>query len=179
MDTDTEEKPRLSTALDKFIRRVGNITAWLSILLIIVIIVQVILRYGFGHGLVALEELQWHLYAIMFMIALSYDVVLDAHIRLDVFHSRFSRRRKEKIEIAGILFLLMPMIIIIFLHSLDFFEDSWRVSERSDAPLGLPYRWALKAFIPIGMTLFAAAAVSRLISAIRFLRKDRAKDGNQ
>lgn len=179
MDTDTEEKPRLSIALDKFIRRIGNITAWLSILLIIVIIVQVILRYGFGHGLVALEELQWHLYAIMFMIALSYDVVLDAHIRLDVLHSRFSRRKKEKIEIVGILFLLMPMIIIIFLHSLEFFEDSWRVSERSDAPLGLPYRWALKAFIPIGMTLFAAAAISRLISAIRFLRKDRAKDGHQ
>ena len=84
------------------------------------------------------------------------------------------RNDPVKVEIFGILFLLLPMIIVIFFHSLGFVSDSWRVNERSDAPMGLCCRWAFKAFIPIGIGLLGVAALSRLIRAFVFLKKSPA-----
>lgn len=171
MSDETQDKPKLCAFLDAIIQSVGNLTAWLSIFLIVVIILQVILRYVFGRGIVILEELQWHFYGIMIILAVSYTLVSDSHIRLDLLHTRFSQRRKEKVELFGILLLLIPMVIVILLHSLDFVGNSWRVNERSDAPMGLCCRWAFKAFIPIGMGLLGTAAVSRVIRAILYLKR--------
>jgi TRAP-type mannitol/chloroaromatic compound transport system permease small subunit len=171
MSEETKEIPKLCKALDKFIDRIGKTVAWLNGILVLVIILQVILRYVFGHGLVVLEELQWHLYAVGIMIGISYCTIHDSHIRLDIFHDRFSQRTKEIVELLGIVFLLMPIITIILIHSWHFVAESWRVGEHSDAPLGLPYRWAIKAFLPTGFILLAVSGVSRMIRAIAFLIK--------
>jgi TRAP-type mannitol/chloroaromatic compound transport system permease small subunit len=165
------DAPKISHVLDNFIRAVGHTFSWLNVVLILVIILQVVLRYVFGRGLVILEELQWHLYAVGIIFGLSYCLVQDSHIRLDLAHSGFSKRTKEKVEIFGILILLMPLIIIVFLHSVDFLWESIKVNERSDAPMGLPARYIIKSVIPIGFLLFFLAAVSRLIRAFNFLKK--------
>jgi TRAP-type mannitol/chloroaromatic compound transport system permease small subunit len=154
---------------DKLIKTVGHTAAWLNVVLILVIITQVILRYVFHRGFVALEELQWHLYAIMIMFGLSYGIVSNSHIRLDLFHRNFSPRKKEIVELLGLLLLLMPLVVILFLHSLDFVATSYRIGERSDSPLGLPYRWIIKSIIPISMSLLAVAALSRIVRASLFL----------
>lgn len=174
MNVESQDKPKLCIVLDGIIRGIGEVISWLSVLLIGAIIIQVVLRYIFGMGLVVLEELQWHFYGIMLMIGTSYALVSDSHIRLDILHARFSAQNREKVEIFGILFLLLPMIIVIFFHSLGFVSDSWRVNERSDAPMGLCCRWAFKAFIPIGIGLLGVAALSRLIRAFVFLKKSPA-----
>jgi TRAP-type mannitol/chloroaromatic compound transport system permease small subunit len=158
--------PRICVALDAFIQSVGHMISWLNVVLIVVILVQVILRYGFGKGMVAIEELQWHLYAILILIGLSYGLVMDVHIRMDVFRRNFSRKTQEWVELLGILFLLLPMIIVLFFHGIDFVETSWHVGERSDSPLGLPYRWAIKSMIPLSMFLLVIAALSRMIRAL-------------
>ena len=90
---------------------------------------------------------------------------------LDLFHARFTKRTKEKVEIFGILVLLFPMIVVIFIHSLEVLMESWHVGERSVAPMGLCCFWAFKAFIPLGMVLLAMGALSRLIRAFAFLRR--------
>jgi len=164
--------PKICTALDGIVDRFGRVLAWLNIALIVAIIIQVILRYVFDHGVVILEELQFHLYGMMLILAVSYTLVHDGHIRLDLFHTRFTKRNKEKVEIFGIIFLLIPMIGIIFFHSLDFLADSWKVNERSDAPMGLCCRWAFKAFIPVGFILLGMAAASRLIKAFAYLKRN-------
>ena len=169
MNTETNEAPGFCKALDAFINRTGQLISWLAAVLIVVIIIQVILRYVFGRGLVVLEEVQWHLYAIGIMFGLSYALVTDSHIRLDLLHDRFPKRRKEKVEIFGIVFLLMPMIIIILNHSWPFWFDSWRIGERSDAPMGLCCRWLIKGFLPVGFIMLGLAAISRLVRAIAFL----------
>jgi TRAP-type mannitol/chloroaromatic compound transport system permease small subunit len=169
MNTETNEAPQFCRALDAFINRIGQLISWSAAVLIVVIIVQVILRYVFGRGLVVLEEVQWHLYAIGIMFGFSYAIVHDSHIRLDLLHDRFPRRRKEKVEIFGILFLLLPMIIVILIHSWDFLHDSLRVNERSDAPMGLCCRWFIKGFLPIGFIMLGLAAISRLVRAIAYL----------
>jgi TRAP-type mannitol/chloroaromatic compound transport system permease small subunit len=157
---------RFSDILDVLIRTIGHFVMWANIVLIAVIILQVVLRYGFGRGLVVLEELQWHLYAIGIMFGASYSQILDNHIRVDIIHSRLSDKWKLRWDLFGTVFLLLPFIIIIFHQSLEFVGEAFRLGERSDAPLGLPWRWAIKAVIPISFALLGVATVSRAIRII-------------
>lgn len=157
---------RFSDILDALIRTIGHFVMWTNIVLIVVIILQVVLRYGFGRGLVVLEELQWHLYAIGIMFGASYAQILDNHIRVDIIHSRLSDKWKMRWDLFGIVFLLLPFIVVIFHQSLEFVAESFRLGERSDAPLGLPWRWAIKAVIPISFALLGVATVSRAIRII-------------
>lgn len=161
----------IADRIDQFILASGRIFSWAYAALIAVIITQVSLRYGFSKGMVIFEELQWHLYAIAVMFGVSYAHVLDAHIRVDLFHMRMRTKTKRIWEILGTLFLLMPFIFVVFVHSLDFVADSWRINERSDAPAGLPWRWAIKAVIPLSFGYLFLAAVSRLIREISYLVK--------
>ncbi|OGR26694.1 MAG: hypothetical protein A2277_11960 [Desulfobacterales bacterium RIFOXYA12_FULL_46_15] len=167
---DTDKKTGISNLTDRVILSVGHAAAWLIAVLIVTILVQVVLRYIFHLSFTALEEIQWHLYAVIIMIGLSYSYVKDSHIRLDILHSRFSRPVREKIEIMGIILLLWPMLFIIFMHSLSFVEESFRVGERSDAPMGLGYRWAIKSIIPIAFFLLFIGSVSRLKQAFEYLK---------
>lgn len=166
------------TRPDRFILAVGRTTAWLIALLMVLILVQVVLRYLFNKSYIALEELQWHLYAVIIMLGMSYAYVKDSHIRLDILHSRFSRRRKEWIELLGILFLLWPMVAVFFLHSLPFVAESFRVGERSDAPMGLGCRWAIKAVIPVAFGLLFLGSVSRLAKAAAYLIRNKKGDAH-
>lgn len=157
---------KFSDALDSLIRNIGHIVMWTNIILIAVIILQVTLRYGFGRGLVVLEELQWHLYAIGIMFGASYAQMMDSHIRVDIIHARLSDKWKIRWDLFGTIFLLLPFIFVIFHQSLDFTAESFRLGESSDAPLGLPYRWAIKAVIPISFALLGVATISRAIRII-------------
>jgi TRAP-type mannitol/chloroaromatic compound transport system permease small subunit len=173
MDSTKPEIPKACRALDGFVRTCGAGIAWLNVLLVAVILLQVVLRYVFGMGLVYLEELQWHLFGVLIMFGIGYGVVVDAHIRLDLVHRRFSPRTRAAVEILGILFMLFPMILVVFIHGVDFVESAFRVAERSDSPLGLPYRWLIKSVVPASMAFLAVAAVSRLIKSFHiFFRKN-------
>jgi TRAP-type mannitol/chloroaromatic compound transport system permease small subunit len=103
------------------------------------------------------------------MMGLSYAQSTDSHIRVDIIAEKLSERTVRKWEIFGILFLLLPFIYIVFIHSLDFFADAWRINEHSDAPLGLPWRWAIKSVIPISFFMLTLATISRFVRDIIFL----------
>ncbi len=170
----TEEKILVSNTfcdtIDGFIRRVGLVFMWANVVVILLIILQVVLRYGFGRGLVLLEELQWHFYAVAFLMGLSYAVTTDAHVGMDLVHAKLSRKWQCLWNIFGILFLLLPFVGIVFYQSLDFVYESWRLGERSVAPMGLPYRWIIKSFMPAAFGLLVLAALSRLVRNIATLR---------
>lgn len=169
--TENEKLPSvpLADGIDRFIQRIGLTVAWTYVVLVLVIILQVVLRKGFASGLIALEELQWHLYAVGVMFGLSYAQTTNSHIRVDLFYSSFRAKTKRLIEVIGILVLVMPFIAIVFFHSLDFVADSWRINEHSDAPSGLPWRWLIKSTIPITFALLGLAMVSRLIRDLTLL----------
>lgn len=162
------DQPRVPIAdgIDAFIRNTGYVLCWLNAILIVVIIVQVVLRYGFGTGDPKLEELQWHLYAAAVMFGISYAQVTNSHIRVDVIAMRLSPRTLRLWEVFGIVVFVMPFIYVVFVHSLDFLAEAWRLNERSDAPTGLPWRWAIKAVIPISFAMLALAILSRLIRVV-------------
>ncbi|MFY0676221.1 MAG: TRAP transporter small permease subunit [Neptuniibacter sp.] len=161
----------LSDAIDKFIQRVGLTIAWAYVVLVLVIMLQVILRKGFASGMIALEELQWHLYSIGVMFGLSYAQTTNAHIRVDLFYSRLRAKTKRIIEVISIPTMVMPFIIIIFLQGIDFTYESYRVNESSEAASGLPYRWLIKGVIPVSFALLALAVISRFIRDMTLLIK--------
>jgi TRAP-type mannitol/chloroaromatic compound transport system permease small subunit len=171
-EVNQEQVPnKFADGIDTIIRSIGHVIMWTNLVLIAVIILQVILRYGFGRGLVILEELQWHLYALGIMFGASYALTLDSHIRVDIVHARLSKKWRYRWDLFGIIFLLLPFAIVIFHQSLDFMQESWRVNERSDAPLGLPWRWAIKSVIPISFGLLITATVGRAVRIIAILRR--------
>lgn len=157
--------------IDNFIMRTGRVIAGVYMLLVVAIVAQVVLRKGFSSGLIALEELQWHLYAVGVMFGVSYAQVTNAHVRVDLFYAGFRTKTKRIIEIAGTLTLTLPFIYVIFMHSLDFTYDAWRIGESSESPAGLPWRWAIKAVIPVSFAFIALAVLSRLIRDVVLLMR--------
>ncbi len=155
--------------LNTIVRRIAETTAWLNVVLIVVILTQVVMRYGFKHGLVPLEELMWHLYAVAFMFGMAYSITNDSHIRVDIIHMNLSRKAQHIIEILGILFLLMPFMFILLDHSFGWVWEAWRIDESSANPTGLPYRWAIKAVIPLSLLLMLLAALARIIQEVLLL----------
>jgi TRAP-type mannitol/chloroaromatic compound transport system permease small subunit len=172
MNKETQETPnRFSDIIDDIILRIGHTLMWANVIVIFVIILQVVLRYGFGHGLVLLEELQWHFYAVAFMFGLSYAVMTDSHVGMDLVYERLSPKWQCRWDIFGILVLLLPFACLIFYYSLDFVHEAWRLNERSVAPQGLPWRWAIKSVLPISFALLILATISRLVRTISTLRR--------
>lgn len=149
--------------LNGIVRRIAGTTAWLNVVLVLVILLQVVLRYGFSHGLVPLEELMWHLFAVAFMFGMAYSITNDSHIRVDIVHMNLSRRKQHVLEILGILFLLFPFLWVLFDHSLAWAWDSFQNNETSQNPTGLPYRWVIKSVVPFSMLLMFIAGLARLI----------------
>ncbi|WP_366944262.1 TRAP transporter large permease subunit [uncultured Pelagimonas sp.] len=159
-ERDTQE---IAVALDKTVKGIGNVVMWANVLLIAAIVGQVAMRYLFNQNYPKLDEIQWHFYGLVTMIGISYAMVTDSHVRVDILHMQLSRRAQRVIEIIGILALLVPFIYLMVDQGWDYFYESWRVNERSDSPTGLPGRWALKAVIPASFVLLAVAALARLI----------------
>ena len=160
---------RLSRVLDALIDAIGKAVSWLWIVLIAIIMVNVVMRYVFGLGLIVFEELQWHIYAVGFMIGLSFALVGDRHVRIDALADHFAPRRRAWIELFGLLLFLIPFATLIAWDAIPFVTRSWAAGEVSVAPGGLPARWALKAFIIIALALLAIAALSRLSRVTAFL----------
>lgn len=156
--------------INGFIKRIGEVVAWVNVILIGVILASVYMRYGVGRAMVTLEELTWYLYAVGIMFGLSYGIVRDSHIRVDLFHMGFPPKLKHAIEVLGIVFLLLPFAWVVFHHSLDWVWSSYSLSESSSSPQGLPYRWIIKSVIPISFFLILLAATARLIRSVLLLR---------
>ncbi len=169
IEGDDRKDTRLARGLDTIVRSVGHVVMWANVILVVTIISQVGLRYLFDLNFPKLDEMQWHLYALTTMIGLSYAVTTDSHVRVDILRMGFSPRARRAVESAGILVLVMPFCYLMVDQGIDYFQDSFRVNERSDSPTGLPARWALKAVIPISFALLAMAATARLIHDVTMI----------
>ena len=158
-----------SRRIDRAADRVGRITSYIWLLLLGVIVVNVLLRYALNQGRIEMEELQWHLYSLGFLLGLGYAYQADAHIRVDVLHERFRHRTKAWIELYGILLLLLPFITLILIYSAPFVASSFEAGEVSNSPGGLPLRWLIKAALPLGFFLLLLTVAARLLRVWHFL----------
>lgn len=158
-----------SWPIDNFITRLGEWVSWIWLLLLSVIVLNVVMRYVFSQGRIEFEEIQWHLYAIGFLIGLSYCFVSDSHIRVDVLREKMSPALQAWIELYGTLLLLLPFIILVLVAAAPMVLYSIETSEVSEAPGGLPFRWVIKSFLIIGFLLMLLSLTARLSRVFCFL----------
>ena len=154
--------------LTSIVTAITTKTAWINMLVMFTILIQVTLRYGFHAGEAWVDEFIWHLYAF-FMFGLSYAITTDSHIRVDIVHMKFTKKKQRIIEVLGIVFLIMPFTIIIFDHSVGWVHHSFMANEFSENTTGLPYRWVVKSLLPISLVLIFIASLSELIKNIVLL----------
>ncbi len=159
----------LSLAIDRLVRWLGEKASWLWLVLVLVIVFQVAQRYLFGQGSIALEELQWHIYGVAFLFGLGFCLQVDRHVRIDVLAEQWSLRTKAWVELTGLAVFLLPFVIAVTWESAKLAYTAWQFGEISPAPGGLPYRWAIKAVIPLGFFLLGIAALSRLSRCTAYL----------
>ena len=152
-----------SRRIDRVAKEAGQWISYVWLILLSVIVINVLMRYVFNEGRIELEELQWHLYSIGFLLGLGYAYQADAHIRVDVLHEHFTHRTRAWIELYGILLLLLPFIALVLIYSIPFVASSFAVSEVSASPGGLPMRWLIKAALPLGFALLLMTVVARLL----------------
>ena len=151
---------KLADILDALVTWAGRVGAWASIPLIGIIIFDVVTRRFFVLGSTKLQEAEWHIHAILFLLCIGVTYIKDAHVRIDLVRENLSVRTQRWIELIGCLVFLIPYCLIVFYFSLDFFDRSWSINEASDSATGLPYRWAIKAFLPIGFFLMLLAGIT-------------------
>ncbi len=160
---------RLSRTVDALLTRIGEAVSWIWLVLLGVIVLNVTLRYVFAEGRIEFEELQWHLYSIGFLLGIPYAVATDSHIRVDVVHERLSPRLRAWIELYGIALLLLPFCALVLVHAVPFVAASLASGEVSASPGGLPWRWLIKAVLPLAFLLLALAGIARASRAVRLL----------
>jgi TRAP-type mannitol/chloroaromatic compound transport system permease small subunit len=159
----------LSDAIDALVGAFHYVINWIWVVLVLLIVVNVVLRYLIGTSMIWMEELQWHLYALGWMIGLAYALKLDGHVRVDVLADRFAPRTRAWIELAGLLLLVLPLCYIMLTYGWPFVLRSWQLNEVSAAPGGLPARWIIKSVILLAFGLLALAALSRVLRVTAFL----------
>jgi len=160
---------RLSRAMDAISERVGLTLIWLLLLMVLVSTVNAVLRKAFSIGSNAWLELQWYLFAAVFLLGAGYTFLHNAHVRIDFVASRLSARTRNIVDIVGILAFLVPLCWLLLQLSWPLFVNAWKSGEMSQNAGGL-IRWPVTLMIPAGMVLLLAQAASELVKRIAFLQ---------
>lgn len=153
---------RFAGVLDGFIDRIGRWAAWCGLAMVLIVAIDVILRYLFRVGSVAMQELEWHLISPIALIGMSYALRHNEHVRVDLFYERLGPSMRLVVELASAVVTIVISVILVYL-SLGFVEQAYTSGESSTDPGGLPYRFLLKAFIPLGFALLLVQAAAHAI----------------
>lgn len=168
---------RISEAIDAFLGTIAKFFAWGLPLLVIVIVFDVITRkvgfqlniFGVDLGSTRLQELEWHLHAMVYLTWIGYTYIRNAHVRIDVATGGLSQRSQAWLEIFGCIVFAFPYVLTALPYAHNFFMTSFLQNEGSAAPNGLPWRWIPKGFLYFTFISVLLAVISVLIRRIVFL----------
>jgi len=159
----------LSGAIDRINGFLGRSVMWLILLAILVSAGNAIVRKAFDISSNAWLELQWYLFGWAFLVAASYTLQRNEHIRIDIFNSMMPKRVRNIIDIIGHIFFLIPLTIVMIVTGIPFFLRSLQINEQSGNAGGLP-QWPAQALIMIGFALLLVQGISELIKRIAIMR---------
>lgn len=165
---------KLSYVIDETSRWAGAVGAFASIALALLIVYDATMRYAFHEGSVALQELEWHLFDVLFLLGLAYALKHDKHVRVDILYVRFSPRFKEWVRVATMLLFVIPLGLLVVWFSWDFTLQSFVQHEGSPDPGGLCCRYVIKSFVIVAFGLLILQAVSETVKA--FYRLEELKE---
>lgn len=158
----------LSRLIDAINEKIGLAISWALLLAVLICAGNAIIRYSLNMSSNAWLEIQWYLFAAIFMLASAYTLKRNEHVRIDVIVGRFSRRTQVIIDILGFLFFLLPVSLLILYFSIPYAMESIRNQEVSSNAGGL-ILWPAKLLIPVGFVMMILQGLSELIKRVGYL----------
>jgi TRAP-type mannitol/chloroaromatic compound transport system permease small subunit len=159
----------IATKIDACNEWIGRLVSWVVVLLVAVVFIDVVMRYAVNTSFVFTQELEWHLFGFIFLMGAGYTLLYDQHVRVDVLYQRLSSRGQAWINVLGCVFMLFPGALLIIHTSFVFAWDSFTFMEGSPDPGGIPFRFIIKAIVPLGFVLLLFQGVSMFIRNLTIL----------
>jgi TRAP-type mannitol/chloroaromatic compound transport system permease small subunit len=153
----------LARRIDAFQERFGRAVSWLMFGMVVVVFGDVIFRYVFNRSWVWVQELEWHLFGIIYLLAGGYTMLYNEHVRVDIWYAKQPPRKKAWVDFILLWIFFFPSCLLIVYTTWPLVKHSFAVNEGSPDPGGIPARWALKSVIIIGFLLLMLQGISQAI----------------
>lgn len=157
---------RLARYIDTVNEKTGMLVSWLTGVMVLTVCYDVFTRYVLRYSSVAVQELEWHLFAVIFLLGAAHTLKGDKHVRIDIFYAKLSDRGKAVVNLIGTLLFLIPFALLLIWTSRDFVMNSFAIREASPDPGGLPARYILKACIPVSFFLLFLQGISQACKSL-------------
>ena len=155
---------RLAGGIDALVDAAGRIVAWVMLALVLLMSANVLLRYLFSIGSVAAQELEWHLMSPIVLVGMAYALLHDGHLRVDLIYAKLPTRARLAVNLIASLIGVVFSGLVIWL-GWKYVLQAYAIDEGSPDPGGLPHRFILKAFIPLGFALLLLYSIAEAIHA--------------
>jgi TRAP-type mannitol/chloroaromatic compound transport system permease small subunit len=156
----------VSNGIDVINERVGQAVSWLTTILVILVCFDVIVRYIFSDTSAWIMELEWHLFALVFLLGAGYTYKHDKHVRVDLFYTNLSKRDQAWVDLVGNVVFLLPWCLLIIYAASKYAYSSFLIRETSPDPGGLPALYLIKFAVVAGIALLLLQAISKIIQSI-------------
>lgn len=160
---------KLSAWIDTLNTKVGKLTTWLILITTLISAGNAIVRKMFDTSSNALLEVQWYIFAGVFLLGAAYGLLQNSHVRIDFISSRLSARTRNWIDVVGIVVALIPFCMLSIYLSWPLFVQAYQSGEMSQNAGGL-IRWPAYALIPAGFFLLMLQGISEMIKRLAFLK---------
>ena len=160
----------MRAGIERFVDAVGRATSWVALAIVVLMAINVLLRYLLSVGTVWSQELEWHLLVPLVLFGMSYALRHGDHVRVDIAYARFSDRTKALVDLVSAV-LTAAIAILVIWFSLHYVQQAWIIDEGSPDPGGIPHRYIIKSLIPIGFALLLAQALASAIGCVEKLRR--------
>jgi len=162
---------RLEQWINKLSDICGVVGSILFILMLFNVFYDVVARYWFNQVSIGMQEMEWHLFAAMFLLAIPYTIRTDGNVRVDLIYDTLGARGKALINLFGSLILLLPFTLLVAWFGIDFSYQAFDLGEGSGDPGGLTNRWIIKAVIPLSFFMMALAGLAVILRSLRILKE--------
>ncbi len=158
--------------------RIGRVISGLNLVLVMIVCIDVMVRYLIKQTSATFYELEWHLFSFVFLIAAGWTLRHDRHVRVDIFYAKVSPKSRAVIDILGVLFLLLPFSYTLIATGLPYTLVAFESGEASPDTGGLPFRWIVKSSIVVGAALIALQGIAMLLEKMLFLIEGKERSEN-
>ncbi len=169
MTTSVSTLLRIHHAADALSEWSGRATAWLTLLMVLVVCLVAILRYFFNMGWIALQESSLYMHSAIFLVGAAYTLKHEGHVRVDIFYREMSARGRAWVDLLGALVLLFPTFLYILWVSWEYVATSWSQLERSREAGGIPFVYGLKSLIIVMTVLLLIQGLSQVLRSVLVL----------
>lgn len=162
---------KIEAFIGRIVDAMGVILSGVLVLMVLNVSFDVMMRYAFRASSVGMQEMEWHLFALVILFGVGVALRHEGHVRVDFIYDRLSPKKKAMINIWGTVLMLMPLMLLIFFGSFEYVNDAYISNEISEDPGGLPFRWIIKSMIPLSMAFTLLSSVGYILKNIMLYKE--------